>query len=122
MLILFGYSHFLYTDFIMPMVPSWIGWSRVWTYVGGTALIAAGVGLNSGIFKRPVAYLLAAMLFTWFVLLHVPSAIRNPRVSNGNEIVSAFDALQFCGVALLIALSPAHRLSLRAPKMNMEQS
>ncbi len=102
-MILYGCSHFVYTDYVSAMVPKWFGMPIFWTYVGGTALIAAGIAIAFKIFIRRVAYLLAAMLFLWFIFLHVPDAVQNPHLLHGNEIVSAFDALLFCGVALLIA-------------------
>lgn len=107
MLILFGYSHFLYTDFVAPLVPAWIGMARFWTLFAGIALIASGIAIAFRTFLQPAAYLLSLMLILWVVLLHVPLAIADPSSGNGNQIVSAFDALLFCGVALIIgALAP----------------
>jgi uncharacterized membrane protein len=103
-MILFGYSHFLYTEFVSPMVPKWFGIPVFWTYFGGVALIGSGTAIMFKILIRPVAFLLATMLFLWFILVHVPNAIVDPYTANGNRIVSAFDALLFCGVALVIAL------------------
>lgn len=100
-IILFGCNHFAYD--ISSMVPKWFVWQSFWSYFGGAALIAAGTAILLNIFLRPVALLLALMLFLWFVLLHVPGAISNPTVGRGNLIVSAFDALLFCGTALVLS-------------------
>ncbi len=100
-IILFGCNHFVYD--ISTMVPEWFGMPTFWSYFGGAALIAAGTAILFKIFLKPVALLLATMLFLWFVLLHVPGAIANPYIGHGNQIVSAFDALLFCGTALVIA-------------------
>ncbi len=43
------------------------------------------------------------MLFLWFVFLHLPNAIAYPYAGRGNQIVSAFDALLFCGTALVLS-------------------
>ncbi|MBS1680163.1 MAG: hypothetical protein JST48_00480 [Bacteroidetes bacterium] len=102
-MILFGYSHFLYTDYVSPMVPSWIGMQVFWTYFGGTALIAAGICIVFKIYIKITASLLSLMIFLWFIVLHIPGAFANPTAGNGNEIVSAFDALLFSGVAMIIA-------------------
>ena len=102
-MILFGYAHFLYTDYVSPLVPKWLGFPAFWTYFGGAALIAAGIAIILKILLKPVALLLAAMLFTWFMIIHVPDAVAHPYLLQGNEIVSAFDALQFCGIALVIS-------------------
>lgn len=100
-IILFGCNHFAYD--ISTMVPGWFGMPTFWSYFGGAALIASGTAIMFKIFLKPVALLLATMLFLWFVLLHVPGAIANPYISRGNLIVSAFDALLFCGTALVLS-------------------
>ena len=100
-IILFGCNHFAYD--ISFMVPRWLGMPTFWSYFGGAALIGAGIAIVLKIFLQPVAILLAIMLFLWFVLLHTPNAISNPYAGRGNSIVSAFDALLFCGTALVIS-------------------
>jgi uncharacterized membrane protein YphA (DoxX/SURF4 family) len=99
----FGCCHFAYSQFISQMVPKWLGITEFWTYFGGVALIGAGVAIALTLFLKPVSLLLAAMLFLWFFLVHVPSAFANPTAGRGNTIVSAFDALLFCGVALVLS-------------------
>ncbi|MEO7486724.1 MAG: hypothetical protein ABIU77_06465 [Ferruginibacter sp.] len=100
-IILFGCNHFVYD--ISGMVPKWFGMQTFWSLFGGAALIAAGTAILFKFFLKPVALLLALMLFLWFLLLHVPGAISNPFVGRGNLIVSAFDALLFCGTALVLS-------------------
>jgi uncharacterized membrane protein YphA (DoxX/SURF4 family) len=108
-MIIYGYSHFLYTPYISQMVPGWFGIPVFWTYFGGTALIGAGVCVLLNIFIKPVAFLLAVMIFLWFIFLHIPDAVQHPYLQNGNEIVSAFDALLFSGVALIIRFTTKQR-------------
>jgi hypothetical protein len=50
-----------------------------------------------------VAILLGIMIFIWFIILHVPRAINQPLLDKGNEIVSAFSALAFTGIAFVIS-------------------
>ena len=102
-IILFGCNHFVYD--ISGMVPKWYGMPTFWSYFGGAALILSGTAILFKIFLKPVGLLLALMLFLWFVSLHVPNAIADPYVGRGNRIVSAFDALLFCGVALVLSQS-----------------
>lgn len=102
-IILFGCNHFAYD--ISFMVPKWFVFQTFWSYFGGAALIAAGTAILFKTFLKPVALLLALMLFLWFILLHVPGAVKNPYVGRGNLIVSAFDALLFCGTALILSQS-----------------
>ena len=100
-IILFGCNHFVYD--ISTMVPKWFGMPTFWSYFGGAALIGSGIAIMFKIFLKPVALLLATMLFLWFVFLHVPNAIADPYAGRGNKIVSAFDALLFCGTALVLS-------------------
>jgi hypothetical protein len=102
-IILFGCNHFVYD--ISAMVPQWFGMRSFWSYFGGAALIASGSAILLKVFLEPVALLLALMLLLWFMLLHVPGAIADPYVDRGNLIVSAFDALLFCGTALMLSQS-----------------
>jgi hypothetical protein len=102
-IILFGCNHFAYD--LSGIVPKWFGMRAFWSHFGGAALIASGTAILLKIFLKPVSLLLALMLFLWFVLLHVPGAIANPTVGRGNLIVSAFDALLFCGTALALSQS-----------------
>jgi hypothetical protein len=100
-IILFGCNHFAYD--ISFMVPAWLGIQTFWSYFGGAALIAAGTAILFKIFLKPVALLLALMLFLWFIVLHLPNAIAYPYAGRGNSVVSAFDALLFCGTALVLS-------------------
>jgi uncharacterized membrane protein len=103
LMLLFGCSHFVFTDFVSTMVPKWIGAPLFWTYFAGIALIGASIAIIFKIWIKVVALLLAVMLFLFFIFFHVPDAIANPYVSNGNEIVRAIIALLFCGIALVIS-------------------
>lgn len=103
LIILFGCSHIVFTDFVSTMVPKWIGAPFFWTYFVGTALIGSGIAIIFKIWIKPIAFLLAIMLFLFFIFFHVPDAIANPYASGGNEIARAFVALLFCGIALVIA-------------------
>ncbi len=105
LIILFGCSHFVFTDFVSAMVPKWFGVPVFWTYFAGAALIGSGIAIIFKIWIKPIAFLLAIMLFLFFIFFHVPDAIANPYVSGGNEIVRAIIALLFCGIALVIALT-----------------
>lgn len=105
LIILFGCSHFVFTDFVSTMVPKWFGMPLFWTYFAGTALIGAGIAIIFKIWIKPIAFLLAIMLFLFFIFFHVPDAIKNPYAGGGNEIVRAIIALLFCGIALVIAVT-----------------
>jgi uncharacterized membrane protein YphA (DoxX/SURF4 family) len=103
MLICFGIDHFLYVETVASLVPAWI-WDHIfWTYFAGVALIGSGVAIILEISVRKVSILLGIMIFLWFIVLHIPRAIADPYVLQGNEISSVFQALGFSGMAFIIA-------------------
>lgn len=113
MLIAFGIDHFLYTDFVAPLVPRWIPGEIFWTYFGAVALIGAGVCFLLNIKLRLIGILAGIMLLLWVIVLHIPRAIAYPDVEKGNELTSVFQALAFSGVSFLIALLPGRKQNKR---------
>jgi uncharacterized membrane protein YphA (DoxX/SURF4 family) len=78
--IVFGCAHFNYADFTASMVPAWIPYPLFWAYATGAGHLAAGVALVSGIQARLAATLLAAMMGSFVVLLHLPRVIAQPQL------------------------------------------
>lgn len=105
MLVGFGLDHFVYVQLVSTMVPAWITGHYFWTYVTGTALIGAGIALTFKIKIKLVASLLAAMIFIWFIILHIPRALENPFGAKGLELARVFVTFGFTGIALLFAFS-----------------
>lgn len=102
-MIIFGIDHFLYTDFVATLVPSWIPGSLFWTYFAAIALTASGLAIIFKIKTSLIATLLGIMIFLWMILLHIPRAIADPNLNNGNEITGVFQALGFAGIAFVLA-------------------
>ena len=106
LLVLFGLTHFIYLDFVKPLVPRWIpGGELPWTYIGGIALIGSGVAIFVNFKPKLIGILLGTMLFIWLMILHIPRAIAAPPTDNGNELTSVFQALAFSGMAFLYAVT-----------------
>ena len=99
----FGIDHFVYTQFVATLVPSWVPGHMFWTYFCGAALIAAGAGMVLHIQARLASALLGSMIFIWLLVLHVPRALADPHGENGNEWTSVFEALAFSGIAFILA-------------------
>jgi uncharacterized membrane protein YphA (DoxX/SURF4 family) len=76
--LVFGLAHFNYADFTASMVPAWIPYKLFWAYATGAGHFAAGVALVSGIRARLAATLLAGMMGSFVVLLHIPRVISSP--------------------------------------------
>jgi uncharacterized membrane protein YphA (DoxX/SURF4 family) len=99
----FGIMHFLYADFVGTLVPDWFPDHLFWTHLTGVVLIGAGTSIILNIRQGAIAMLFSIVLFLWFALLHIPRGVEQPYDGRGNELSSAFDALAFCGVSLVIA-------------------
>lgn len=99
----FGIDHFLYAERLSNIVPSYMPDRVFWMYLTGVVLIGSGFSIALNIRRGAVAFLFGITLFLWVILLHIPRAIAEPFGSRSNEISSVFDALAFCGVAIIIA-------------------
>lgn len=77
--IVFGCAHFNYIDFTAGMVPKWIPPNGVfWAWATGAGHLAAGIALVSGFQARLAGILLAAMMASFVVLLHIPRVFAAP--------------------------------------------
>ena len=102
-IISFGINHFLYAKDAAAYMPSWIPSHMFWIYLAGVALIGAGIAIIFKIKTGLIAILLGTMIFTWFIILHVPKVIAAPVADRGDEVTSAFLALAYSGIAFVIA-------------------
>ncbi|MGQ0659502.1 DoxX family membrane protein [Sphingosinicella sp.] len=76
--IIFGLSHFVYADFTANMVPAWIPAPLFWAWATGIGHFAAGLAILSGVLARLGATLLAAMMVSFALLLHLPRVLADP--------------------------------------------
>jgi len=106
-LVVCGMQHFVYSDFVTVLVPSWIPGQRLWTYFTGVALIAGGAGILVPVTARLAASLSALMIFLWVLLLHIPRALAGPQ--HAGEAAGVFEALALSGEALMVAGTRARR-------------
>ncbi len=102
----YGISHIIYAPFLVATVPGWVANPLFWVSLTGVTLTAGGIAIILGIRIRIIALLLSLQIFLWVWLVHVPGTYSHPLTANrGNLLASAFDALAFSGVSLLIALT-----------------
>ncbi|HVS92126.1 MAG TPA: hypothetical protein VHE59_08855 [Mucilaginibacter sp.] len=102
-IISFSCDHFLYAKQAADYVPAWAPAHLFWMYFCGAALLASGIAIISRIQARLAAILLGAMIFTWFISLHMPRVFAATSADIGDEITSACLALAYCGIAWVIA-------------------
>ena len=79
--IVFGLAHFNYIEFTATFVPAWIPPSQTfWAWATGAGHLAAGLALVSGIQARLAATLLAGMMGSFVLLVHIPRVIGAPHL------------------------------------------
>lgn len=101
MLLVFGIDHFIYVSHVHKMIPSWIPFPVFWTYFTGLALIGSGISIVIKKAMIKIQILLAVMLLSWLIILHIPSILQNP-FGDGALFISSLLCMQACGVALLL--------------------
>src|ERR1700674_3259482 len=84
----------------------WVPGRGLWACLVGVVLvaigaIAGGLGLVVEKTKRWAALLSGGMIFTWFVILHIPRALAAPH--DTNEWSSVCESLAVSGMAFLLA-------------------
>ena len=100
----FGIDHFLEPKGVAEYMPGWIPYPIFWAYFCGIALIGAGVAIILKIKTSLFATLLGIMIFSWFIILHIPKVIVAPSLPEmRGELTSAFLALAYSGIAFVIA-------------------
>jgi hypothetical protein len=104
-IISFSMDHFLYAKEAQAYVPSWIPDHLFWMYFAGVALLGSGTAIILKIRTGLIAALLGAMIFIWFISLHIPRVIASPFADLGGEVTSAILALAYSGTAFALNLS-----------------
>ncbi len=102
----FGTDHLLYAKDAADYVPVWVPNHIFWIYFTGIALIGSGLTIILKIKPALFATLLGLMIFTWFIILHIPKVIEAPSAAEmRGELTSALLALAYSGTAFVIATS-----------------
>jgi uncharacterized membrane protein len=101
-MLVFGVQHFLYAEFIVHLVPTWMPARLFWTYFAGVALFASGLGITINVLPRLAATLLGLMISIWVVVLHIPRVFQFP---GDSEFINVFDAIFMLSGAYLLSTS-----------------
>jgi uncharacterized membrane protein len=109
--IFFAVEHFLHPEFapgfpLELITPSWVQFPRVWGYLTGAILLAAGIGLALNKESRIAATAIGALMTALTLFLYVPAWIlahggTTPEIMEAINYV--FDTLLYAGVALALA-------------------
>jgi uncharacterized membrane protein YphA (DoxX/SURF4 family) len=102
-MVIFGWQHFMYAQFLVNLVQTWLPAHAFWIYFTGTAMMAAGAAIATGILARVAGISLGVMFALFFLTLHLPRVLA--AIHNQDEITSMFVALAFSGISLVLAAS-----------------
>ncbi len=102
-MICFGIAHFLYIQDVLSYMPAWVTNRLFWGYLAGIGLFGSGIAIILKIKVRLCAVLLGAMIFSWFIILHIPKVIAADAAGRSGEITSALLAFAYSGIAFVIA-------------------
>ncbi len=72
-LIIFGLVHFINTQSLISVVPSYFPFPIFWVYFAGTALIAAGTSILINKMSKLALILLSILLFVFIVTVNIPN-------------------------------------------------
>lgn len=121
-MLFFGVQHFLHPYDLLVKVPDFLPGGIAWVYVVGTAFILAALSFMTNIWVRTAAYLLALLLFTFVLTIHLPNymdtadaAYRQMAMTNllKDSALAAF--------ALYIASNARHQRILEETDVKEEQ-
>jgi uncharacterized membrane protein YphA (DoxX/SURF4 family) len=102
-MMIFGWQHFMYAQFLVNLVQTLLPAHAFWIYFTGTAMMAAGAAIATGILARIAGISLGVMFLLFFLTLHLPRVLA--AIHNQDEITSMFVALAFGGISLIFAAS-----------------
>jgi hypothetical protein len=80
-LVFFGAAHFIDVKDTLSLIPTWIFGHLFWAYFTGTAFIAAGVAVISGLFARFAVALSTLQIGLFLLLVWIPILATGPRSS-----------------------------------------
>lgn len=116
MLVVFGAVHWLYVEAIAGMIPDWMPGREIWPLFTGTANVAAGLAIASGVLARPASAAVGAMFASWILLVHAPRLLAAP--GDRSEWVACALAFALTGVVWTVngALHQSGRVLQSQPR------
>lgn len=98
--LIFGIQHYMYASFVSGLVPAYMPIKLFWVYLTGAAMIAASISFITDVKPKLTAWLLAAMLCFFILMLHIQAlTAKTPAMI---ERVRALQDMALMGTALLL--------------------
>lgn len=101
----FSGDHFGAARAVSTVVPSWMPWHMFWTYLVGTALIAAALSLAARKESQLAAAMLGIMLFLFVLMIHLPNWAAMPQQRMRHTLVLRELGLSAGALAFAAALA-----------------
>ena len=76
-MIVFGFYHFMHPKDMLAFVPNFLPGGIMWVYVVGTSFILAGIAFILHKWVKIAGYLLALLLFSFVLVVHLPNYLNS---------------------------------------------
>ncbi|MFL5787265.1 MAG: hypothetical protein ACJ748_04375 [Flavisolibacter sp.] len=109
-MIVFGIQHFLYPYDLLVKVPTFLPGGIIWVYFVGTAFILAALSFMTNRYVKTSAYLLALLLFTFVLTIHLPNYLNTAdREYERMSLTNLLKDSALAAFALYIASNARHQ-------------
>jgi putative oxidoreductase len=120
-MLIFGIQHFRFPNDLLVRVPTFLPGGLIWVYIVGAAFILAAISFMTNRFVRVAGYLLALMLFSFVLLIHLPNFLNT--ADNEYARISLTNVLKDTALgafALYIASNAHHQRILEETDLKEE--
>jgi uncharacterized membrane protein YphA (DoxX/SURF4 family) len=116
-MIVFGIQHFRHAQDLAVYIPLWVPGGFFWVYLTGVAFILVGISFLFNRWVKIAAYVLAALLFIFVFIIHIPNVIDGGTAEvRASALVNLLKDTAIAGFALHIAAGAHHQ------KLHLEDS
>lgn len=95
-----GYAHIKYYVYVKDYIPAYIPFRGFFTYFTAICLIAGGIGIHIPYTRKLAALLSGIMVFSWFILLHIPRYLAN--MNDVSDRMGLFESFAFAGIFFVL--------------------
>jgi putative oxidoreductase len=120
-MLIFGIQHFRFPNDLLVRVPTFLPGGLIWVYIVGAAFILAAISFMTNRLVRVAGYLLALMLFSFVLLIHLPNFLNT--ADNEYARISLTNVLKDTALgafALYIASNAHHQRILEETDLKEE--
>lgn len=109
-MIVFGIYHFMHPENLLAYVPNYLPGGVIWVYVVGASFLLAGLAFIFNRFVSLAGYLLALLLISFVLLVHLPQYLNaGDEEMRQLSFVNLLKDLALAGFALYVAANAKHQ-------------